>query len=125
MIRMLFATIGLACFCALSQATIFTELPSTGEKRVPTNGVEYETIPVEGGSILDIDISGTYSFNVLGSIPPNETRIVDVGTSFGNPGQPYRVIGLGWDVVLDAIIPSWLSDSAFAFGHDSSFTDSA
>ncbi len=104
----------------VANAAIYTQLPP-GDQRTPTEKVQYDVSPVEGGSVIDIDVGGIFSHNVLGSIPPNETRVVDVATTLGNAGEPYRVVGIGWDVLLDAFVPSWLSDASIALGDDSGF----
>jgi hypothetical protein len=104
---------GVSC----ATAAILTEPRPTGV-RTPTEAVKYDVLTTEGGSIVNIDIGGIFSFDAFGAIPPNETRIVDVGTMLGNPGSQYRVTGLGWDVELDAYFPSWLSDSSIALGDD-------
>lgn len=105
---------------SLANAAIFTELPPPRE---PTKPVVYDTLPIEGGNVIDVDISNIFSHNILGEIPPNETRTVDVATIMGSAGQPFRVTGLGWNVRIDAFSPSWLSDAAIALGDDPSYAN--
>ncbi len=45
---------------------------------------------------------------------------MDIADALGGHGA-YQVIGLGWDVQLDAFIPSWMSDAAISFGDDPTF----
>ena len=112
-------------FCGVSgaSAAIFAGLPPAGSRSVPTESVTYDTLAVEGGTVITLDIGGVFSFDAFGNIPPNETRVVDVGAMLGNPGGAYVVNGLGWDVELDAYVPSWLSDASIAFGDDPDYLD--
>lgn len=110
----------LLCGVSCTSAAILTE-PRPSGVRTPTVAVKYDVQATDGSPIVDIDISDIFSFDEFGAIPPNETRVVDVGTMLGNPGGQYRVTGLGWDVALDAYIPSWLSDSSIALGDDPTY----
>lgn len=94
------------------------------QKKEPTQKLDYGTRrPAEGGSLIAIDVSGIFSHNILGEIPPNETRTVNVGALLGNAGQPYRVVGIGWNVEIDAFVPSWLSDVGVALGDDPTYVN--
>ncbi len=115
----------LLCVASSASAAIFTELPPAGSGRLPTSAVDYDVLATEGNSVVSIDIGGIFSFDAFGEIPPNETRVMDVGAMLGNPGGSYRVTGLGWDVELDAYVPSWLSDATIAFGEDSDYVDAS
>lgn len=123
MIRTLATASAWLCFSSWAVGAIYTEIPPAGPEKTPTQAVEYDVTPFEGGEILDIDVSNIFSYNLQGSIPPNETRVIDVAAEVGNSGQPYRVVGLGWDVELDAFQPSWLSDISVAFGDDPTYAD--
>ncbi len=58
----------------------------------------------------DIDIEGITTGG--DGVPPNDVTInVDLGTG----GLDVLVTGIGWDVVLDAFDPSWLSEATLAF----------
>ena len=71
--------------------------------------------------LISIPIVDVFSYDLLGAIPPNETRVVDVAGQLGMSGVPYDVVGLGWEVTIDAFIPSWLSDASIAFGSNPTF----
>jgi hypothetical protein len=59
-------------------------------------------------AVLDIDVSGIFSNDGLGA-PINEVRTFNIGANA-------QVTGIGWDVVLFADAPSWLSEMAAGFG---------
>jgi hypothetical protein len=77
-------------------------------------------VPVHG-ELLTISAVDVFSYDLQGSIPPNETRIIDVGSLLGASGIPYDVVGLGWDLTIDVFAPSWLSDASISFGNDPTF----
>ncbi len=80
--------------------------------------------PVQGelGTISAVDI---FSYDLAGAIPPNETRDVDLGSLLGSSGAPYAIVGLGWELTIDAFAPSWLSDAYISFGSDPTFQSPA
>ena len=47
--------------------------------------------------------------------------MIDVAGQLGMSGVPYDVVGLGWEVTIDAFIPSWLSDASIAIGSNPTF----
>lgn len=59
---------------------------------------------------IDIDISGAESWDSLGS-PNNLTRMIDLGM-----GSAVTIEALGWDLSIDTIGASWLSEAVISFG---------
>lgn len=62
-------------------------------------------------TVTDFDVTGIFSVDPFGD-PLNEVFLVPLAPNA-------EVIGIGWDVVLFADFPSWLSEMVVAFGSSS------
>ncbi len=59
--------------------------------------------------VIEVDISNLVSFDGLGA-PGNETLSINLPEGYD------RVIGIGWDVVLETYGASWASEASIALG---------
>ena len=81
----------------------------------PEPGIE------RGTQLVEIDFVDVFSYDLQGSFPPNETLDVDLAAALGQSAGPYDVIGIGWEITIDAFGPSWLSDVSISLGSDPSY----
>ena len=73
-------------------------------------GVSLALAPMAAGTTVTEDISGTNTWDLPGS-PFNETLTLDLAAALGlAPGSSVTVTGIGWDVVISTVGPSWLSE---------------
>lgn len=95
--------------------------PSTGV-RTRTDSAVYPIATERAGIVRNFDVAGIVSFDGLGS-PGNVIVNYNAATALGLPsGSPVTFNGVGWDVTLEALGASWLSELAVSFG-DSAGTD--
>jgi len=66
--------------------------------------------------IVTYDVTGTASWGMEGN-SSNVVVILDVAAALGLPsGSSVTMTGMGWDVTLTAVDPSWLLDMVVGFG---------
>lgn len=67
-------------------------------------------------SFIDLPVSGLASVGEYGE-PSNSVRVYDVASALGfAPGTQLTVTGIGWNVRLTALTPSWLDDMSARIG---------
>ncbi len=67
------------------------------------------------GVVVNVDISGTESWDGYGD-PSNTVILVDTAALLGLPsGTPTEFHGIGWDVTIQTVGASWLSEAKIYF----------
>jgi hypothetical protein len=62
-------------------------------------------------TVFNFNVAGVNSWDVDGD-PSNEVFTINIGAGS-------QVVGIGWDVTINAIAPSWLNEAAVLFGSTS------
>ena len=100
-------TVAVAAALAFSGAAM-AKAGSSSEKLQPTNG---NTVALPDGAIpqaLSIfNVAGINSFAAIGS-PANTVVLLNVGANA-------QITGVGWNVIISAFTPSWLSEMVVSF----------
>jgi hypothetical protein len=65
-------------------------------------------------ALIDIDVSGAAAYGLVGDLG-NTELFIDLGAALGTPGSRVDIDGVGWDVTIEAISPSWLSEAVTGF----------
>jgi hypothetical protein len=67
------------------------------------------------GTVVNYDISGAESWDGYGAAT-NEVRVLDAAALIGLPsGTPVTMNGIGWDVTIETVGQSWLSEATMYF----------
>ena len=67
------------------------------------------------GIVVDYDITGAQSWDGYG-MAANEVRAIDVATLVGLPsGSAVTMTGIGWDLTIETVGTSWLSEATIYF----------
>jgi len=67
------------------------------------------------GETFTFDMAGTASWDVL-SDPDNDVLLIDVAAGIGLPsGTAVDFNGVGWDITVETVGASWLSEAVFYF----------
>ena len=107
-------TVALAASLAFSGAAM-AKAGSSSEKLQPTNG---NTVALTDGPIPQafsiLNVAGINSFAEIGS-PANTVVLLNVGANA-------QITGVGWNVIISAFTPSYLSEMVVSF-EDSARTD--
>ncbi|MEM8678547.1 MAG: hypothetical protein AAGF97_04235 [Planctomycetota bacterium] len=74
-----------------------------------------------GRQQVEINLADFFSYDLQGAIPPNHTVDFNIADALGQHGGAYDVVGLGWEVTIDAFGPSWLSDVSISLGPDPNY----
>jgi hypothetical protein len=73
------------------------------------------TASAQEGFVIDYDISGAESWDSYGAAT-NEVHVVDVASLIGLPsGTAVTMNGIGWDVTIETVGYSWLSEATMYF----------
>ncbi len=73
------------------------------------------TASAQEGIVIDYDISGAESWDDYGAAT-NEIHVVDVASLIGLPsGTAVTMNGIGWDVTIETVGGSWLSEATMYF----------
>ena len=64
--------------------------------------------------VLDVGGLGAFSCDGPGA-PCNLTVTADLGSALGAPGADVNFDGLGWDLTIDTVGASWLSEAVISF----------
>ena len=78
-----------------------------------------------GSELVEIEFADLFSYDAQGSIPPNATLDIDLAAALGQSSAAYDVVGVGWEITIDAFGPSWLSDVSISFGNDPAYQNPA
>ena len=66
--------------------------------------------------ILTLDVAGLGAFSCDGpGAPCNLSVTLDLGSALGSPGGDVNLDGLGWDLTIDTVGASWLSEAVIGF----------
>ena len=69
----------------------------------------------QDGIVIDYDITGAESWDAFGDAS-NEVHAIDVATLIGLPaGTAVTMNGIGWDVTIETVGNSWLSEATMYF----------
>ncbi len=67
------------------------------------------------GIVIDYDITGAQSWDDFGAAA-NEVQAIDAAALIGLPsGTPVVLHGIGWDVTIETVGASWLSEASLYF----------
>lgn len=76
-----------------------------------TSGMTGKAAPSGATTVFNFNVAGINSWDADGD-PSNSVFTINIG-----PGA--EVVGIGWDVTINAIAPSWQSEAAVMFGSSS------
>ncbi len=107
---------------ALSAFALFASSAFAGTiGSVFSGGAKTPTTPdnVQGGErsgiVVPFDVAGVHSWDLLGD-PSNEVYVFDVAAAIGaGSGNPASMNGIGWDVTIQALGASWMSEASVYF----------
>ncbi len=86
-------------------------------RSVPTVSLDGPRLPGEGGSIVNVNLDGTFSWDSFGS-PNNVIVDLDLASLIGQPsGTPLQVDGIGWEGSIQTFGGSWVSEAAIDFNN--------
>lgn len=104
-----------AMFAGSALATISPVGPTSQHKDPSFNPLPpFQTRGTTGG-IVSVDVSGIESWDALGSAN-NTVLVLDLAAALGLPsGTPMSMTSVGWDVTLEALGTSWLSELRVGF----------
>lgn len=84
-----------------------------------TAAIALAGVAVAEGDIVDVSVDGVESWDLLDD-DSNNVLTVDVAAGLGLPsGTPVEVTGVGWDVTIETVGASWISEADIAFYEDS------
>lgn len=67
------------------------------------------------GTSYDLNVDGIASWDSL-SDPSNTVLAIDIASALGfDPGTPMTMNGIGWDVTIETVGSSWLSEARIYF----------
>ncbi|MEM1330327.1 MAG: PEP-CTERM sorting domain-containing protein [Planctomycetota bacterium] len=114
-------TVVIASIAGLAASTasagVLSNNVASNTSRVTTIASDLSGMSVanRGSTLLSIDISGINSWDLEGAFD-NESITSDIAAALGAAsGTPVGIDGIGWDVSLDTVGASWLSEATILF----------
>lgn len=107
----------LALGAGTASASFMTQGPGTSGVRELSSATPLHAARGGTGTVVSVPVTGATTNGLVGSGDANNTVLVfDIAAAAGLPsGTAVTMTGLGWDVVLTAFDPSWLSEARVYF----------
>lgn len=109
------AVLGLVAVPAMADFMATSPVTHGGKTASQAGALPPVNVP-RTGEVLVVDIAGVGSWDGPVGDPSNEVYVIDLALASGRPsGTPLAMNGIGWDVTIETIGASWLSEAAMYF----------